>query len=93
MTAGRVLGIVNGKCVTHFPLNLDFFFFLGDFVQPIIVKFAIFSDLVDKKKFSPRERQVKYCSGLVVSILSPLHNYFLHALVFVKLRERHPAIL
>ena len=48
--------------------SIFFFFFFFETTQPIIVKFAIFSDLVDKKNFPPKEREVKYCSGLVVSI-------------------------
>ena len=70
-----------------------FFYFLINSVQPIIVKFAIFSDLVDKKKFYPGKGRSSTVQGWWFPFLSPLHNYFSHALVFVKLRERHPAIL
>ena len=68
------------------------FFFLV-FFQPIIVKFAIFSDLVDKKNFPPGKGRSSTVQGWWFPFLSPLDNYFLHALVFVKLRERHPAII
>ena len=70
-----------------------FFFFFMFLFQPIIVKFAIFSDLVDKKNFPPGKGRSSTVQGWWFPFLSPLHNYFSHALVFVKLRERHPAIL